>query len=242
MDDWLEFTKENYARLLRLAKKWEFVSYTGNLDKENIILWRHDVDASVHAAYCLAEIEETLDVKSTYFFQLGSLFYNVFEKHTYEMIKAIQGLGHSIGLHFDPTFYGNISRSETLDKMAYEKHILENLLDTNISAISFHNPEFGNWFNEGSFVLCGMFNAYSQFLKDNFKYASDSCGYWRFESIEKVLQGEYSRLQVLTHPVWWTAKPLPPREKIKRYANDRARYCLRKYDSTLEEMGRKNIS
>ena len=86
--------------------------------------------------------------------------------------------------------------------MAWEKTVLENLFDTEISAVSFHNPEWKDWLSVGQTILCGMVNAYGRYLKDNYGYCSDSNGYWRFDSIDSVLRsGKYSKLQVLTYPV-----------------------------------------
>ena len=243
MPDWAEFTETAYSNLLVLAKgEYRFVEYMDDLDAERIVLWRHDVDFSVHRASRLAEIEREHGVKSTFFFQLSCIFYNIFERSVLDRIRNILRLGHRIGLHFDPSLYAGKPKETILGKMEWEKTVLENLLETEIRAVSFHNPEFDNWLSVDSHILCGMVNTYSCHFKESFGYCSDSNGYWRFESIESVLRSKkHSRLQVLSHPAWWTPEPLSPRKRIRRCVEGRAKSCMEYYDKILAELGRKNI-
>lgn len=243
MNNWTDFTESAYSNLLSLAKEqYEFIGYTSELNAENIVLWRHDVDFSVHRALRLAEIESEHGVASTFFFQLSCIFYNVFEHTILERIRRIEKLGHVIGLHFDPSLYEGKCKEAILEKMAWEKTVLENLFETEIHTVSFHNPEYDDWLSMDAHTLCGMVNTYSRFFKENFGYCSDSNGYWRFESIESVLRSrKHSRLQVLTHPAWWTAEPLPPRKRILRCVEGRAKRCMEQYDGILADSGRLNI-
>lgn len=243
MNNWTDFTESAYSNLLSLAKEqYTFIDYTSDLNREKIILWRHDVDFSVHRALRLAEIESEHGVASTFFFQLSSFFYNIFERAVLERIRRIMKLGHTIGLHFDPSLYEGVSKEPVLEKMAWEKTVLENLFETTIHAVSFHNPNYDDWLSVDAHTLCGMVNTYSRFFKENFGYCSDSNGYWRFESIESVLRSrKHSRFQVLTHPGWWTPEPLPPRRRIVRCVEGRAKRCMEQYDRMLAELGRMNI-
>lgn len=243
MHNWMDFTESGYSNLLSLAKEeYVFIDYTSDLNGEKIVLWRHDVDFSVHRALRLAEIENERDVESTFFFQLSSICYNIFEHDVLKLIRQIMHLGHNIGLHFDPSLYEGKSKEAVLEKMAWEKTILENLFETEIHAVSFHNPEYDDWLTVDAHTLCGMVNTYSRTFKENFGYCSDSNGYWRFESIESVLRSrKHSRLQVLTHPVWWTPGPMAPRKRIQRCVEGREKNCLATYDTVLRAMGRENI-
>ena len=76
-----DFTLENYKSLIRLAKKnYNFKNFNDALDiSRSFVLWRHDIDFSVHMALNLANIEFEEKVKSTFFVQLNSDFYNIFE-------------------------------------------------------------------------------------------------------------------------------------------------------------------
>ncbi|PIE65035.1 MAG: hypothetical protein CSA26_05155 [Desulfobacterales bacterium] len=243
MCKWSDFTEKSYKTLLLLAKeKYSFKNYTDNFKERNIVLWRHDIDFSIHRALRLAQIESDCDVKSTFFIQLSSCFYNVFEHTICDKVRQIIKLGHHVGLHFDPSLYVDLDREAMMRKMAWEKTVLEELLDKEVTAVSFHNPDFGDWLSVDQFILCGMVNAYSNFLKMHFHYCSDSNGYWRFDSIKSVLRSKkYSRLQVLTHPGWWVSEPIPPRQRVRRCVDGRARKNMIDYDEVLRVMKRENI-
>ena len=243
MYDWTQFTESAYSELLALAKeKYRFIGYTGDLNAKKIILWRHDVDFSVHRALRLAEIELEREVTSTFFFQLTSIFYNLFERPILDRVLRIKELGHGIGLHFNPSFYKEKSKEGVLEKIAWEKSVLENLFEMDVHAVSFHNPEFDNWISVDSHILCGMVNTYSHLFKKDFGYCSDSNGYWRFQSLDSVLRSKkHDRIQVLTHPAWWTPQPLPPRERMQRCVVGRAMKTLGIYDAALQDLGRLNI-
>ncbi len=243
MHNWSEFTETAYKKLITLAKEeYCFIDFKDSLKGERVILWRHDIDFSVHRALRLAQIEKDLGITSTFFIQLSSSSYNVFESTVLDRIRQIIQLGHQIGLHFDPSLYAGLHKDAAMKKMAWEKTILEELLGEDIVAVSFHNPDVGDWLSVDQHTLCGMVNAYSKFLKTHFGYCSDSNGYWRFDSIESVLRSKkHSRLQVLTHPGWWIPEPLPPRQRIKRCIDGRAKRNMNDYDKALLAMGRENI-
>ncbi len=243
MHDWSDFTETAYKKLLFLAKKeYLFIGYGENFEQEKIILWRHDVDFSVHRALRLAQIENDLGIVSTFFIRLESPFYNAFESNVLDKLQQIVYLGHQIGLHFNPSLYKHLNREMVMQKMTWEKTILQELLDKDVVAVSFHNPDVGDWLSVDQPILCGMVNAYSKLLKTRFGYCSDSNGYWRFDSIESVLRSKkHSRLQVLTHPGWWVSEPLSPRERRIRCVDGRAKNNMADYDRALLAMGRENI-
>ena len=75
-----DFETKNYRRLLQIAKeRFNFRTYTQFSKHEQFILWRHDVDFSVHRAKKLAQIESEERVHSTFFFHMHSEFYNLME-------------------------------------------------------------------------------------------------------------------------------------------------------------------
>lgn len=63
-----DFTEKNYRSLIKKAKKkFKFLFY-GDKSEVNHVLWRHDVDFSMHRALKLAEIErKVLDIKNFIF-------------------------------------------------------------------------------------------------------------------------------------------------------------------------------
>jgi len=199
-----DFTEKNYRTLLGLAKKnYVFESFSNMNEEKKIVLWRHDVDFSVHRALQLAKIEYEEEVKATYFFQLNSEFYNIFEAGIKDRIHEILSLGHSIGLHFDPSAYNFTTKVELEKHLMFEKEILEELFARIVMVFSFHNPE-PNILKYDDYKIANMINAYSLYMKENYVYCSDSNGYWRHERlVDVLLTNEFDKLQILTHPVWW---------------------------------------
>src|SRR6266513_2864721 len=112
-----DFTRSNYRKLLGLAKqRYVFRSFENFIRGESFVLWRHDVDFSMHAAARLAEIEHDEGVQATYFVHLHNEFYNLLESTTWARLKRIIAQGHSIGLHFDAHFYRAVSKDGMLEK------------------------------------------------------------------------------------------------------------------------------
>jgi len=245
LSDFSDFTEESYALLIALAKEnYRFIAYPEYKSSGKNILWRHDIDYSVHRAYKLAKIEHELKVSSTFFIHLHSDFYNVLEKEITVLLDKIFSLHHHVGLHVDPAYYElKIDSAGQLDELIYrEKKLLESLFQVEIPVCSFHNPTIGNWIEYESETLAGMINTYSAYFKENYTYCSDSNGYWRHRRLKDVLLGaESEKVQVLTHPEWWTPEPLSPRERITRCIDGRAHKQHKEYDAFLEAHGRLNI-
>ena len=177
-----DFTEGHYRKLLQIAKnKFYFRSYIEYKNLEKSILWRHDVDASIHRALSLAKIESDVGVHSTYFLYLHSNHYNLFEEEIISLVDNIIGLNHDIGLHFDPFFYeGRPNYKKTLvSSISFERKILENLFNIKITALSIHQPDTTKMLDLQPELLVGMVNSYSDFIKKNYFYCSDSNGYWR---------------------------------------------------------------
>jgi hypothetical protein len=237
-----DFTIGHYKRCLDLAlKNYEFICYPEAKEKENFILWRHDVDFSMHVARKLAEIENEKGVRSTYFIYPHCEFYNVLEKEVFLLVKEIQKLGHKIGLHFDSHFY-NIQSSSQLDEaLNKEKKLLIDFFEAEIEVFSFHNNNTFTMSCE-DWSYGGLINTYAKFFKKDVGYCSDSHGIWRFSRLSNVLEdAEHRKLQVLTHPEWWQDTPMAPRQRIKRCIEGRAAKNLKYYDDLLTSMGRLNI-
>ena len=117
-----DFTEKYYKKLIINTKKnYSFESFTTRT-KSSHVLWRHDIDFSVHRAAKLAKIESDLGVKSTFFFKLHSEFYNLFEKEVLCKAQEIVELGHDVGLHFEYHFYNDSKKFQK--NMIWEKKIL----------------------------------------------------------------------------------------------------------------------
>ena len=238
-----DFTIDRYRLLCKYASdygKWISFNDFSVDSKEPFVLWRHDVDASLNRALCLARIEHNLSLKSTYFLNIHSEFYNLAERSQSNIVHSILDCGHYLGVHFDASYYGRLNRVEFEKKLQAESDYLYHIFGIQPAAFSFHNPDLIAYpFTEHSY--CGMTNAYSSLISDNVKYCSDSNGYWRYENLIDVLAAPKGRsLHVLTHPAWWQDVRLAPRQRIYRCAQGRLNNTLAEYDRSLALANRTN--
>jgi len=240
--DFPDFTRNNYDRLLKIAKaKFAFSFYTDFNRKENFILWRHDVDFSLAYAFELAKIEAANKVRSTYFLLLHSRFYNLLEEENTNLVRKIMALGHDIGIHFDSHYY-NIQEEVMLAKyLRFEMSIYDTIFGKKMKVFSFHNTT--------PFTLsctkpkyAGLINTYSNYFQNTLPYCSDSNGYWRHKRLENILSDDsVKKLQVLTHPGWWHERPSSPFDRVKKVVQDHSEQILEAYQKKLIYFGRKNI-
>ena len=188
-----DFTESNYRRLIKLAKQnYVFIAYDQYRSDftEKVVLWRHDIDFSPHRALKLATIEAEEGVKATYFVHLNSSYYNVFEPSVHEKLKQIQALGHDIGIHFDCEFNHVGAEKEKFESgLLQYKKIFEILFEAVPTVFSFHNPTESILKTYIEDQYAEMINTYNAYLKNSYKYCSDSNGYWRFDRLEDVIAG-----------------------------------------------------
>jgi hypothetical protein len=240
-----DFTEQAFRELLRnlKAEGYRFASY-GDAGEGRHVIWRHDVDFSMHRAAALAEIEAQDGVIATYFVNPRSSFYNLLEPAIMALVRRIAGLGHEIGLHFDTAAYATEKwEPDLLEKcVEREQHLLQFALEVPIRSLSWHNPDLSNLLDFDAEEIAGMKNAYSRRLRNEYRYCSDSNGYWRFQPMSAVIAEAHPRLHLLTHPEWWTRERLSPSERVDRAILGRARRVRREYDAGLERAGRRNIT
>lgn len=240
-----EFTEAGFRGLLRALKAngYRFAGYakTG-AGKE--VLWRHDVDYSMHRAAKLAEIEAAEGATATYFVNPRSAFYNVFEPEISSLLSKIRQRGHDIGLHFDANAYDVTiwSAAEIETALTHERAILEMALGEPVHSVSWHNPDMSNLLEFDADEISGLISAYGISFRRNYIYCSDSNGYWRFQPMAKVIAAGHPRLHLLTHPEWWTPEPMSPSSRINRTIIGRARATRRDYDALLARAGRRNVT
>lgn len=236
-----DFTRQNYARLIELAKRTYRFRRFWDFDRaERFILWRHDVDFSPQGAVKLAAIECDAGVVATYFVSFHSDFYNLLEREVSDCVRQIADFGHEVGLHVDLASDGAdpVALEETL---GHEAGWLSRLTHSACRAFSFHNPdERAARFREPRYA--GMINAAAQYFYAEVGFCSDSNGIWRERRLEDVLSGATDqRLQVLTHPENWQDAVMSPRERVHRCIDGRAANTRSRYDALLDRHGRQSI-
>jgi hypothetical protein len=233
-----DFTEASYRHILGAARARYAFEPFGTRAAGPHVLWRHDVDYSVHRAVALARLEADLGVRATYFLTLRSDLYNVFEPAVHARAREIAALGHWIGLHFDAGF-GDGGRD---DRAAWERRVLSEALEVPVDAVSLHNPSVSGTQDEDAEALGGMAHAGARSVRDRYAYVSDSNGYWRFDRLPDVIAaGRHERLHVLTHPEWWQKRPMSPRERILRCIAGRSAASEATYDALLADNRRVNV-
>ena len=97
----LDFTLEKYRQLCtvlcssgyQVCTVVQYLSRTDRTGKTAVL--RHDVDRKPGNALRMAMLEQSLGIKSTYYFRMNK---SVFKR---DMIKTIAGMGHEIGYHYE---------------------------------------------------------------------------------------------------------------------------------------------
>lgn len=237
-----DFTRENYRRLLRLAAtQYVFRTFTEFDRQERFVIWRHDVDFSMHAALKLAQIEAEEHVQATYLVDFHSEFYNLLEREVSDCVRAIASLGHALGVHFDTHYYDVRRESELEPLLARERRIGEDVFGSPFRVFSFHiSTPFTQNCRRWSYA--GLVNANADYFQSEVGYCSDSNGYWRFRRLEDLLiEGADARLQVLTHPEMWQDEVMSPKQRVERCIEGRAMKTRRWYDDVLRRAGRENV-
>lgn len=239
----MDFTIDAYAELVSAAAaRYRFLRFAESSTEGEVALWRHDIDFSPQRGLALARIEAASGVPATYFVQVSSRYYSIFEPEIAAILRQIVSLGHDIGLHFDAEVCAHQSVPDYDRRIAFEARVLEEVAETSVAAFSLHNPTtlVGASLNEP--FRAGLVNGSCSDLRAIFSYCSDSNGLWRFRTLaEMIAEPSVGRLYALTHPEWWQAKPMAPRQRLQHCIDGRAEFCSRYYDGLLEENNRPNI-
>jgi hypothetical protein len=206
-----KFTPEHYKECIKLGKELGFNFYTmhdylKDKPKDKFIVMRHDVDLSLKHALRMAEIENSLDVKSTYFIR-ASKFLNPFSEKNAKIIKKISDMEHEIGLHYDSDV---INIDDFKSFLLNLKKILEDVTGKKVYGASLHKIKKSgikeieklNFVEDFLKELDLEYDAYSDIFLKKIKYISDSSYRWKEGCMCSHLKKE-NKLYILTHPIWW---------------------------------------
>jgi hypothetical protein len=84
-------------------------------------------------------------------------------------------------------------------------------------------------------TISGLVNVYSNYFRNQVHYISDSFGIWRFEDPQTVLKNHaHTRLQVLTHPGWWTKDAMTPEQKVSSCLEERSQNTAERHYQNLQ--------
>ena len=238
----IDFTIDAYVELVSAAAdRYRLLRFPEASSQGEAALWRHDIDFSPQRALALAKVEAAIGVPATYFVQVSSRYYSIFEPEIAAILRQIVVLGHDIGLHFDPEVCAHHPIPDYDERIAFEAKVLEEVVDTSVTAFTLHNPTTLVGVSIDQPSRAGLVNGSCSFLRSSYSYCSDSNGLWRFRSLgEMIADPSVKRLYALTHPEWWQIEAMSPRQRLQRCIDGRAAFCNRYYDVLLEENNRPN--
>jgi hypothetical protein len=206
------FTYAHYRETLQAAgRRYAFITFPEAAAADapaRFLVLRHDVDFALDEALPMAEIEAALGVRATYFV-LPHGPYNLFGPPACGLLQRILSLGHEIGIHYDVAFYA----AEGEAALVREAAALETRFGAPIRVVAEHNP--GRAPRPEGLSLASRLDAYAPEFTRDIKYVSDSCQFWREGCLCSLVAEERApRVQVLTHPLWWSEDGRPADEAL----------------------------
>ncbi len=218
------FQYKEYKKFITHLKKFGTVVPLKKWESAKAIVLRHDVDFDLDAAYQLALIESECGVASTFFFLTTCDTYNLFSAKNRLILQKIEKLGFEIGLHFDPTIYGDVSEEELALFLDHESAMLAQLIEGSIDSVSLHNPSV-----HGQFPIFENYNnAYDQRIFSDTIYLADSRMDFRGKSPYSFIENNQQfPIQVLLHPLHYA-------EEVRTYPEIFSEN-IKKYISTIEQ-------
>jgi hypothetical protein len=173
----------------------------------------HDIDLDLRAALELARREHEHGVQSDYFVLTTSPFYNPAAGPSRAMLREMADLGHGIGLHFDETVYTGHDDTALAADCAAEVATLEAIVNRPLVGVSYHRPARGRIGSDTA--ITGLPHRYMRFFVEEMEYCSDSAGRWRYgPPTERAAVRDGRALHLLTHPLWWGERDLPPADRL----------------------------
>src|SRR5919109_2546437 len=160
-----DFTEASYREIVAAAAARYTFEPFGTQAAGPHVLWRHDVDYSLHRAVVLARLEAEMGARATYFLTLHSDLYNLLEPAVHARAREIAALGHWIGLHFDAGFYADGALDE---RAAWEGRVVSEALEVPVQAVSLHNPSVSGAQDFDAERLGGMVHAGARSVRDRY--------------------------------------------------------------------------
>lgn len=216
-----DFSMRHFKEAVRRAKRSHaFLTFGQSVRRSKtsrpVIFLRHDIDHSLHDAFCMAEAERGLGVRATYFLQVHCPLYSVMDGAARTMIRDMRRMGHDIGFHYDLAYYGG-SASTALRHYKRDLALLGEIAGVEICAIARHDPGAfaANEKLMGAIRKSVPVDAYADRFFKKIKYVSDSNCRWRSGCFCTHVDARRD-LQVLIHPLYWVNEAKKWQDKIRQ--------------------------
>jgi hypothetical protein len=174
----MDFTLNKYKELCQKATKsgYEIITvsdYLTDLNRNKVIVMRHDVDRFLNKALRMSQLEHSLGIRTTYYFRKSG-----FKRQ--DIIRSIAGMGHEIGFHYEvlDEAHGDYEDAITL----FKEEIADLRKLAKVETVCMHGNPLTKWVNNSIWEKCDFqqFNvvgeAYLSF-KD-IHYFSDTGRIW----------------------------------------------------------------
>lgn len=229
----MDFTLSKYKEILLALKNKNYNFYTmedwfGKKNIERGVVIRHDVDRRAKNSLKKAVLENSLNIKSTYYFRIKKCSFKE------DIIKKISELGHEIGYHYEELSTFDNNKEKAISEFKKNLSVLRKV--SNISTIAMHGKPTSCVDNRNLFVnenltemnLLG--DAYLSIDYSDKYYFSDTGRSWSNKSrtnyrdyvnslpVENVNSSDElknfiasnkpSKIFLMTHPERWNNNPV----------------------------------
>lgn len=237
----MKFTYLYYKALLELLSSmdYHFCDYSNYNDWRRSVIIAHNVDFSLDYALKMAEIEHSENVRSMWFLNIRSDFYNLGTKSGQAAVNQLLKLKHKIGLHFDASAYYGLTYNrgafynssevyeKLIDAVIDECNVLSSFMGGGIRTFSLHNAT--RELIKMDLKVPGVFNASGKDFLKKVKYVTDNNRRWRDPILEYVRTEKFEKLHIMMHPFWYREKSENISKSLVKFVNSagRERYaCL----------------
>ena len=205
-----------------------FVDTRTNELTDPYYILRHDIDFCPLAARRMAQLENKLGIRASYFLLFNSPSYNLLSPDTIDFPRALIDLGHEVGFHYDvPVLERSLDYAQPREVFETYCSQLEHLTGERVSTVAMHNPSLHQ--GEDPFSKLDYLYVSDKRFTEDILYLSDSCGAWRDQAEEVFSGGETPpQIQLLIHPIFWDEKH---EDRVTRLQKMMARNSDRAMDS-----------
>ncbi len=239
------FSFEDYREIIRIIKEsGKQATYEEALGKDEFVIMRHDVEYSVERAYALSKVEESMDFRSTFFFQWTNNSYNILSRKNRDILTDMHERGQNIGLHF--ALNGMTDMQLVRERIKQEMDMLSDMLGFEVKWFSVHRPS-PDVLAE-NIKLQGILNAYQDDFfsfepkctpetKLEVKYMSDANHVWRYGYPDAESIGNNKKVQILTHPFAWTRHGYDNLENYRTLIDEKYDEMIDSIDNECKDFG-----
>ena len=202
------YSKESYRHLIELALKrgYKIVNFLeeANGDDRRLYL-RHDVDRSLSMAVEIAEINASLDVRSTFCLLVRAANYNLLSYEGLSYARKIHSLGQHLALHYALPPELPKSNEGLADLIRADFALAQSFLPEMQPVFSWHDPTPEVIARGLDLEVPGYVNTYHARSFKEIRYYSDSNRRYSVAEFEKFIEAGEPALHLLLHPLFWVA-------------------------------------